>query len=444
MNLKEVIIFLFIFLQILQINTHGKCASDKIKIKPKINTAMEKEKDLRLLQQKPWEEIKIVVDYTFLDSQSGKVDQKMIDLSKKVTENCMVIFTNLLKVQKSTSKLIKLNENCDNIALSNMKKELTTNGLEGDIVIFPFFDEKAEEATEAYAAPCSMDPNNNRPIAGLMAFNPKNFKIDMKNAFEYYSLLVLHEINHILAFNSGLFEFFINPNTLAKLGLNNITKEKVVNGLKKTLIITPKVLEVARKHFNCNSLEGIELENQGGDGSAGSHWEARVMLGDFMIAETYPENIISEISLALMEDSGWYKVNYYTGGLFRYGKNEGCDIHTKKCIVDNKSSYPNIFCTTPEVQMCFASHLSRGYCLMSEEKKDLDKTYQYFQNPKLGGYTFADYCPVAHWELDQELKYWLSSSCAFGKALFEDLGETIDTSSSCFMSSLIPKDIKKF
>ena len=96
MNLKEVIIYLFICLQILQINTHGKCASDKLKIKPKINTAMEKEKDLRLLQQKPWEEIKIVVDYTFLDSQSGKVDQKMIDLSKKVTENCMVIFTNLL------------------------------------------------------------------------------------------------------------------------------------------------------------------------------------------------------------------------------------------------------------------------------------------------------------------------------------------------------------
>ena len=33
---------------------------------------------------------------------------------------------------------------------------------------------------------------------------------------------------------------------------------------------------------------------------------------------------ISEITLALLEDSGWYKANYYTGGLMRFGKNKGC------------------------------------------------------------------------------------------------------------------------
>ena len=41
------------------------------------------------------------------------------------------------------------------------------------------------------------------------------------------------------------------------------------------------------------------------------------MIGDF-----YEEQAISEMTLALFEDSHWYKVNYYTGGLFRYGKNE--------------------------------------------------------------------------------------------------------------------------
>ena len=32
----------------------------------------------------------------------------------------------------------------------------------------------------------------------------------------------------------------------------------------------------ARAHFNCQSLPGLELENQGGTATAGSHWEKRI------------------------------------------------------------------------------------------------------------------------------------------------------------------------
>ena len=35
------------------------------------------------------------------------------------------------------------------------------------------------------------------------------------------------------------------------------------------------------------------------------------------------EMAISEFTLSFLEDSGWYKANYYTGGLFRFGKNQG-------------------------------------------------------------------------------------------------------------------------
>ena len=35
-----------------------------------------------------------------------------------------------------------------------------------------------------------------------------------------------------------------------------------------------------------------------------------------MTSEVYEdEMVLSEFTLALLEDSGWYKVNYYTGGL---------------------------------------------------------------------------------------------------------------------------------
>ena len=32
-----------------------------------------------------------------------------------------------------------------------------------------------------------------------------------------------------------------------------------------------------RRYFGCDSLVGVELENQGGSGTAGSHWEKRIL-----------------------------------------------------------------------------------------------------------------------------------------------------------------------
>ena len=56
------------------------------------------------------------------------------------------------------------------------------------------------------------------------------------------------------------------------------------------------------------------------------------MLGDYMISTNYPEMTISDITLAFLEDTGFYKVNYYTGGLFRYGKNQGCSFLEEDCV----------------------------------------------------------------------------------------------------------------
>ena len=35
--------------------------------------------------------------------------------------------------------------------------------------------------------------------------------------------------------------------------------------------------EEARAYFNCSTLEGVELENQGASGTRGMHWEARIL-----------------------------------------------------------------------------------------------------------------------------------------------------------------------
>ena len=35
--------------------------------------------------------------------------------------------------------------------------------------------------------------------------------------------------------------------------------------------------ETGRIHFNCSTLEGVQLEDQGGSGTALSHWESRIL-----------------------------------------------------------------------------------------------------------------------------------------------------------------------
>ena len=139
--------------------------------------------------------------------------------------------------------------------------------------------------------------SNNRPVAGVVEINP-HFSLDKQDTAYYMKFLLLHELSHVLGFSSTFFSL---------LGL---LKTEKINGVTKNYISSPKVLQRAQLHFNCNNIKGVELENQGGEGSAGSHWEARYMLGDYMISTDYPENTISDITLAYFEDTGFYKVNY--------------------------------------------------------------------------------------------------------------------------------------
>ena len=67
--------------------------------------------------------------------------------------------------------------------------------------------------------------------------------------------MLLHEISHILAFHPILFD-----------NLNMLTRKNSAYYITST-----KALLKARQHFNCPTLSGIQLENQGGSGSAGAH-----------------------------------------------------------------------------------------------------------------------------------------------------------------------------
>lgn len=59
------------------------------------------------------------------------------------------------------------------------------------------------------------------------------------------------------------------------------------------------------RQFGCDTLDGVEVEDGGGPGSAGSHWEKRLLGYEVMTASASKRPALSMFTLALFEDSGW-------------------------------------------------------------------------------------------------------------------------------------------
>ena len=198
-----------------------------------------------------------------------------------------------------------------------------------DLIIFGRFDDEMDVTTLANAGARYAFPDTKQPLIGVVNIN-SNVNYSKINSKEYFQSIIIHEFTHILGFSNNYFTFL------------NITFSKIdSNGIQRHYINSTRVLEVAKKYYNCSDINGVELEESGGDGTAGSHWEARILLGEYMNGVIYPEEqVISEFTLALLEDTGYYKANYYTGGLMRYGKGKGCDFIKNRCVNDNHEINP--------------------------------------------------------------------------------------------------------
>lgn len=115
----------------------------------------------------------------------------------------------------------------------------------------------------------------------------------------------------------------------------------MIRGINTPTLVTPKILEVAREHYNCPSLPGLPLENEGGYGSIGTHFERSLMNNELMTASISSEAIFSKFTAALLIDSGWYDVDFQLTEPFIYGKKRGCSFVEQVCQDPAK---PSEFC----------------------------------------------------------------------------------------------------
>ena len=397
----------------------GPCGADKLKISPKpLDLKVNKAIPITKTTADGYTPIKIGYDFTTLKRPSS-MTTSTYSLVKSLLQQTRVEFSKFVQVQHTNFDLSgradDIKELCELDTIGAGYADFLVNN---DVIIFPQFDSDLGSNVLAAAAPCIVT-NSNRPYGGVLYINT-NLNFNKGNTNQYLKNILLHEITHILVFH---------PYFFTELKLNQTEGSN-------SYIISPKAVAKAREHFDCSSITRIPLENQGGTGSVGSHWESRYMLGDYMISTDYPDQAISDITLGLFEDTGFYKVNYYSGGLFKFGKGKGCEFFNKDCIENEKASFEE-FCDTANAAMCSSSRTLKSSCYLTTYTSSIPTAYQYFSDPRKGGFPAADYCPVPY-QAHSSSTYF-SNHCQIGSSsLSSEYNEKIGFDSFCFMSSILP------
>ena len=246
-----------------------------------------------------------------------------------------------------------------------------------------------------------------RPTVGFMVICTNPIDLGDEDSREFALNTVAHEFGHILGMNAFDFPYFRDSITGEQrtknyleqqvLCVDGVVRSAILpdentlkmgtnsKGVRYAEIVTPTVRQVARNQFNCQEMSGARLENQPTfDGDCfGSHWEQRFFYSEIMTAVATPtQRYLSPLTLALLEDSGWYKSVYLESEISPFGHGAGCNFIFDDCIVDGKVPEwsRDSFCIGQE-RGCGPGHKQVTFCNTARYDRDLPKKYQYFPDP---------------------------------------------------------------
>ncbi|ORC85723.1 putative surface protease GP63, partial [Trypanosoma theileri] len=256
----------------------------------------------------------------------------------------------------------------------------TTGVANADTVIYV-----ASTPTSAFeplwAIPCAQV--GNRFVAGVMNIGPLSI-----DGTRISSRHVAHEIAHILGFEYTMMHSLGMTTNVS--GIRGKTNDVVVVSSAKTKAIT-------QTYYECSSLVGMELEDEV-VGGVESHWKRRNAKDELMTAPFSDGAMLyTAITMSTFEDMGVYKANWGMEESMFWGNKSGCDLLNNKCMDNNITNYPDMFCNTTSSTGCISGRNGVGACAIdSEYDEALPVQYQYFTSDRTGGpsYLKMDYCPV--------------------------------------------------
>ncbi|KAL8153971.1 hypothetical protein V2J09_011731 [Rumex salicifolius] len=225
--------------------------------------------------------------------------------------------------------------------------------------------------TLAWAVTCERDQWG-RAIAGHVNVAPRHLTAEAETLL---SATLIHEVMHVLGFDPHAFSHFRNER---KRRRSQVTRQAMDEKLGRmvTRVVLPRVIMHARNHYGAFSenFTGLELEDGGGRGTSGSHWEKRLLMNEIMTGSVDTRSVVSTMTLALLEDSGWYKANYSMAERLDWGRNQGTNFVTSPCN-QWKGAY---YCNNTQLSGCTFNREAEGYCPVVSYSGDLPHWARYF------------------------------------------------------------------
>ncbi|KAK5577533.1 hypothetical protein RB653_002476 [Dictyostelium firmibasis] len=298
--------------------------------------------------------------------------------------------------------------------------------------------------TIAYAAPCNYATGSilGRPTGAIINFCPSYFTqfVGQENSIQYNMFVRagIHEMTHALGFSNSFYSSYVVPNTKTVIRngkgasesytFSGTTPSGQSYSVSKGGIFSDKVVQFAKDHYGCDSITNVELEDLGGSGTAGSHWEMRTVGEEYMLGYISPTMPITDLTMSILEDSGWYEITYNTQEQLVYGKGLGCDFVQKMCS-PKTWNYTGYFCSTNGQASCTGTRAAKGICRIIDYGSPLPPLYQHFTNPNLvGSLITSDGCPIAVVENYNSYCFDTSKQSTANTNVYEEFTEN----SKCF------------
>ncbi|KAL7466182.1 hypothetical protein ACHAXS_006476 [Conticribra weissflogii] len=355
--------------------------------------------------------LRIHFDTEQLTSSSFESEAEEINFNAQVVAIVDVILPTIRKIWAEALSVVSVVGNifltgvnggkCGDAEIPNSYSTLGVPN--ADMLIFvtkngPF----CQDGTTSYASLCSFDQHM-RPISGNLVICLNDIKVQHgivpdEEALRQISIHTL-EVGKMLGLSPTLFQHYRNPATGRPWGTTARTVT-CVDGIVDTFdvpnildqsfytdeefsddgadgayfeVISPTVKQVVRNHFDCQTLKGARLENKATSFSCfGETFDDRFHFDDDMTSTNPAADrafTISPLSLALLEDSSWYKADFSKATVPVFGRGAGCGFVQGRCVVNGKVQDHSIgfFCDINSQTGCDFTHLHKATCDIGDE-----------------------------------------------------------------------------
>ena len=259
---------------------------------------------------------------TYYCSDDDILTEKKIKVLKETLESLNSFLTRLLNVTRCTFNI----KTQDMLDIKPPSKSVDKD-LYICVVTRPF---GSLSSTLASAFPHSLSFYDNRPIRGGIFINARYIPDeaqDENSIDRHFFTTLFHETCHVLGLTDSLYEKWLNRDNGNSYGSDLPLSTYSKDGKNFTILHTPILHEYAkhrwnRTYFADNIPMGLELEDGGGSGTAITHPEGRVYFNEVMVGLAIQPSVISDLVLSMLEDTGYYNVNWTMAEPLPWGSGE--------------------------------------------------------------------------------------------------------------------------